>query len=443
VSAVPKKHDAIEGVYLSPDEKALMMSLVHQDPEVVAFAKAGGLGENPDDAIETAKRIFKVGVLSIATGSAQATVSELHRVVEQMDALAAMPQQVADQLGETVGKELDRMVGSQERPGALSAAMDSVTADAAKSLAKAIKPIQEGLLGSGPTALPQVLEVRLQETLNRGTKEALKRLFDTEGGSPLMTHLANGEKAIAALRQETAAIEERLRAQITSLSEKVVAQDANTPTPVQAGTTWESDTLDDIAKITAILGDVVESVGNSNGHGRSKAGDHLLHVCDEDVDGIRVAVECRTGTSRPLTVDQLRQMVDNREAHCGLLLAQTPEALPRDAKAVGFRVYLAERVVVLYYDRSGPGAEQLLVTAVQVARLLARLAATSAGSLDEREQIRDGIGRIESALGHLRPLRSAVTGIEKETGVVRRHAGELEAEIRRVLVDLTAALTAT
>jgi hypothetical protein len=43
VSAVPKRHDAIEGVYLSPDEKALMMSLVHQDPEVVAFAKAGGL----------------------------------------------------------------------------------------------------------------------------------------------------------------------------------------------------------------------------------------------------------------------------------------------------------------------------------------------------------------------------------------------------------------
>jgi hypothetical protein len=439
---VSKKQDAIESVHLSPDKKALMVSLVHEDPEVVTFAKAGGLGDDPGDAVEAAKRIFKIGVLSVATGSAQATVSELHRVVAQIDALSAMPEQVANQLGETVGKELDRMVGDDERPGALSAALDSVTAEAAKSLAEAVKPIQEALLGSGPTALPQVLEVRVLETLTRGTREALDRLFDVEGGSPLMTHLANGENAIAALRKETVAIEERLRGQIINLSEKVVAQQARTPTPVQAGNTWESDTLDDIARITSILGDAVESVGNSTGHGRSKAGDHVLHVCDADLEGIRVAVECRTGSSRSLTVDQLRQMVDNREAHAGLLLAETPEALPRDARAAGFRVYLAERVVVLYYDRSDPAGEQLLVTAVQVARLLARLAATSGGSLDEREQIRDGIGRIESALGHLRPLRAAVTGIEKETGVVRKHASELETEIRRVIIDLTAALAA-
>ena len=124
-AAVPKKQDAIESVHLSPDEKALMVSLVHQDPEVVAFAKSGGLGEDPTESVAAAKRIFKIGVLSVATGSAQATVSELHRMVQHMDALAAMPQQVANQLGETVGKELDRMVGDEERPGALSAALDS------------------------------------------------------------------------------------------------------------------------------------------------------------------------------------------------------------------------------------------------------------------------------------------------------------------------------
>ena len=125
-----------------------------------------------------------------------------------------------------------------------------------------------------------------------------------------------------------------------------------------------------------------------------------------------------------------------------LLLAQMPEALPRDAQAAGFRIYHAQRVVALHYDRSAPGAQQLLATAVQVTRLLAKLDATSSGSLDEREQIRDCMGRIETALGHLRPLRSAVTGIEKETGTVRKHAGELEAEIRRALVDIATALTA-
>jgi hypothetical protein len=437
---VSKKQDAIESVHLSADEKALMVSLVHLDSEVVAFAKAGGLGAEPADAVEAAKRIFKIGILSVATGAAQATVSELHRVVAQIDALSAMPEQVANRLGETVGKELDRMVGDDERPGALSAALEIVTSEAAKSLTKAVKPIQDALLGSGPTALPQVLEVRVLDALTRGTREALDRLFDVEGGSPLMTHLANGEKAIAALREENVAIEGRLRAEIVQLAEKVVTQQAQKPTPVEAGNTWESDSLDDIARVTAILGDTVEPVGNSAGHGRNKAGDHLLHVCDPDLEGIRVAVECRTGASRALTVAQLREMVENREAHAGLLLAPTPEALPRDARVAGFRVYLAERVVVLCYDRMDPAAEQLLVTAVQVVRLLARLAATSGGSLDECEQIRDGITRIETALGHLKPLRAAVTGIEKETGVVRKHASELETEIRRVIIDLTASL---
>jgi hypothetical protein len=424
---VSTKHDAIETVHLSPDEKALLVSLVHQDPEVVAFAKIGGLGEDPADAVEAAKRIFKIGILSVATGSAQSTVSELHRIVAQIDALSAMPEQVASQLGETVGRELDRMVGDDERPGALSAALDSVTTEAAKSLAEAVKPIQDALLGSGPTALPQVLEVRVLDALTRGTREALDRLFD-----------ANGEKAIAALREDNTAIEGRLRAEIIQLAEKVVAQQAQKPRPVEAGNTWESDTLDDIARVTAILGDTVEPVGSSTGHGRSKAGDHLLHVCDADLDGIRVAIECRTGSSRALTVAQLRDMVENREAHAGLLLSPTPEALPRDARASGFRVYLAERVVVLYYDRLDPAGEQLLATAVQVVRLLARLAATSGGALDEREHIRDGFSRIETALGHLKPLRAAVTGIEKETGVVRKHASELENEIRRVIIDLTA-----
>ena len=69
------------------------------------------------------------------------------------------------------------------------------------------------------------------------------------------------------------------------------------------------------------------------------------------------------------------------------------QALPRDARASGFRVYLAERVVVLHYDSLDPAGEQLLATAIQLVRLLARLAATSGGVLDEREQIRDGLAR--------------------------------------------------
>lgn len=99
--------------------------------------------------------------------------------------------------------------------------------------------------------------------------------------------------------------------------------------------------------------------------------------------------------------------------------------------------------MVLHYDRGGAAAEQLLVAAVQVARMLARLSATSGDTMVDREQIREGITRIENALSHLRPLRAAVTGMEKEMEAVRRHAAELDAEIRRALIDLATALTTT
>ena len=439
MTAAPKPPPAIETVHLSPDASALLLSLVDTDPEVVAFAKSGGLG---DDPVGAAKRALRLGVIAGSIGSAQSTVSELHRVAEQIRALDKMPEEVARRLADVVGAQLSRVVGDGERPGALSAALDSVTVDAAKSLGEAVKPIQEALLGSGPSALPQLLEARLAETLSREARAILARLFDVDGSSPLMTHLATGEKAINALRSDTVAMEERLRGQIGELAQAVVIQQSGRPTPVEAGHTWEADSLDDIARVTQILGDSVEPVGSTAGHGGSKAGDHVLHVADDAVAGIRVVVECRTGSSRKLTVDLLRQMVVNRDAHAGLLLAEIADALPRDAQAAGFRVYYAERLIVLHYDRTDPAASQQLAVAVQVARLLAKMAATSGGSLAERDQLRDGISRIESALGHLRPLRAAVTGIEKETGAVQKHASALEAEIRRALADVTALIAA-
>ncbi len=434
MTALFRNQDILETVLLEPDGGSVMLSLVERDPDVVAFVKNGGLGE---DLVAGMKRVIQAGVLSLDTGSTRITTRELQEAAKQMQAVAAMPGQVARDLSEAVGRELARLVGDDERPGALATALDAVAADAAESLGTAMEPVLAALVGNGSDALPQLLESRLLETMVRGANAALARLFSDDGTSPLMTHLVHGEKAIAALKLETSAIEQRLRAQIAELSDKVLIQQSQKPTPAEAGKDWEADTLDDIAKVTAILGDAIEPVGNSAGHGRDKAGDHILHVGDGDVDRIRVAVECRTG-SRRLTVPLLQQMVVNREAHSGLLLAQSTDALPRDAQAAGFRVYFSERVVVLHYDRGAPTAEQQLVIAVQVARLLAKLDATSGGSLAERDQIRDGIGRIETALNHLRPLRAAVTGIEKETGVVQKHAAALEAEIRRVLIDVAA-----
>jgi hypothetical protein len=111
-----KKPATIESVRLSSDQKEVFFSLIDRDPEVAAFARAGGLGE---DSVAGAKRIVKVGVLAASIGAAQCNVAELQRAAEQMAALSDIPEQVAKKLAEAVGAQLNRVVGDNERPGAL------------------------------------------------------------------------------------------------------------------------------------------------------------------------------------------------------------------------------------------------------------------------------------------------------------------------------------
>jgi hypothetical protein len=214
-------------------------------------------------------------------------------------------------------------------------------------------------------------------------------------------------------------------------------KDAGSPTPVDAGRAWEADAIDDVARVTMVLGDTVEAAGTTTGHANSRAGDAVLHLADDGTTGLRVAVECRTGSSRRVTLEAMHMAVANRDAHAGLLLAERTELLPRDAEATGFRAYWSDRVVVLCHERDQPGAAQMLAIAIQVSRVMAKLAVSARGTLAERESLRSAIGRIETALAHLRPLRASVTGVEKEAAKIAQHAGGLEAEIRRALIELT------
>lgn len=421
-----------ESVRLTADDNCVLFALADTDPEVVGFVKAGGLGPDP---VTAAKQYLRLGFIVGTTGPHQATLADLFRASQRIDALREVPQQVAALLGSEIGVQLARVIGDGERPGALSTALDVITMDAATRFTKVIAPIQEKLFGSDTSALPQVLETRLTAALGKEASAVLERAFATDGTSPLMIHLGNDAKAIAAMRQEMAAVEGRLRDLITALATQVAVQKAAVD-PVEAGRDWEPAVIDDVARVTAILGDTVEAVGNTPGHGRALKGDGILHVADNTVSGLKVAIECRTGTSRPVTVGDLRKAVTNRDAHAGLLLADRPELLPRDARATGFRIYWPERLVVLCHERSQPNAGQMLATAVQISRILAKVAVSAPGMLADRETVRLAIGRIETALGHLRPLRASIGGVEKETGRISEYTAQLEHEIRKALTDL-------
>src|SRR5262249_29529172 len=139
-----------------------------------------------------------------------------------------------------------------------------------------------------------------------------------------------------------------------------------------------------------------------------------------------------------LTISDLRKAKENREAEAALLVVDKPQLLPKDAEELGFRAYWEERSVVIHYDGSQPGSGVLLAAALQMVRMFAQL--TSAASVEEIDQnrLRESLGRIEKAIGRLRPLRSSVSGIETEIGRIRGYAQEMEDELRGALGELTA-----
>lgn len=365
-----------------------------------------------------------------------ATLTDLERAAAQLEALKVLPQQIAERLGGALSLELRRVLGSDEEAGALSLTMDAVTREASERLRGALAPVVDRLIGADPDALPQLLEGRLTKVLTHETQAMLTRVLATDGSSPLMTHLAQGSRAVEELRKEQADVERRISGQISQLTQEVLIQRSTSPGPVATGRQWEQHALDDIARIATYTGDSLERTGARSGHGGARLGDGVLElVADAGVSGLRVAIECRTG-GRRATREGLRNMVINRDAHAGLLLAERPEALPSDAEPVGLKVYWDEGLVVLHHDRSDLNAGRWLGFALRAAALMARLTNSAAGQRLERATLQAAARRIESGLARLRPLKACVTGAENELGKLRQHAGAMEAEIRAALSEL-------
>ena len=133
----------------------------------------------------------------------------------------------------------------------------------------------------------------------------------------------------------------------------------------------------------------------------------------------------------------LRKAKENRSAEAALLLAERACVLPKDAEELGFRTYWEERAVVLHHDPERPDSGILLATALQVARMFALLAAAASAGEINQDVLRQGLIRVEKALGRLKPLRSSATGIETEVGRIRGYAQDIEQDLRGALGELS------
>jgi hypothetical protein len=398
----------------------LRIDVVLKSETLVDFVRAGGLGSDPVRGLED---VCLIGVLASRTGSGHSIAAEVHRAES---ALRTMLMTEAEQHIRTAIK---RAAGGNGDEGALIPEIEKTIAAAGKDFDAAAARLLVQLNGSSEKSLPQVLDRRVRHAVRDVVGGILESVFASDGA--LAANLRNNAQAVKDLREELMRLQELLIRTIAA-SEQV--------DPARAGRLWQPAVLEDIARLTHVSGDRLEETGDVPGHGRSKSGDGIVHVCTGSAAAPKVAIECRTGR-QIISLQGLRKAKINRHADAALLLTEHASALPKDAQPLGFRVYPEDSLVVLHYERESSSAGVLLATAVQVARLLAQLAAGASATRIEQDVVRCVVQRLEACLGRLKPLRGSVTGIETEAGRIRGYAQDIEREARSAVGEL-AGLTA-
>jgi hypothetical protein len=423
-----------ERVTVSTDRSTVFATLVIEDPGVVELVTScDQLGE-PESVL---KRCVRIGSLAIGIGHRDATLDDLRHAEDRLTRLAALPDQLAARMEAVMEDQLLRLIGGERGDGMLRTSIEEASRSAAASLRETLSPIVEQLRGAGPEALPQILEARLAGVLQSATTTFFQKLLAEDGTSPLMVNLERGGAEVRELRRELTELRRELTDDLQKLARDLVAQRAAVKPADMIGRSWEADALDDVARLAAVLGDSLDFTGRTSGHGRALKGDGVLTISTESVQGLRVAIECRTG-SNSLTRRELLAAVSNRDAHAGLVLAECPGGLPRDAVAMGFKIYPEDRLVALHYDRSSPSAARELAIAVLVVRHLARIATASQGTAAEAATLHEVSRHIESALADLRAIRSATSAIDKESDRIRAGTASIERGLRDALLGLAA-----
>jgi hypothetical protein len=397
-------------------ERGLYIEATFCNDALLQFVKDGGLGSNPVRQIED---LCVLGLLSSRAGASHAVAVETRR------AETALRTMFVTEAEQYLRSALRRAVGSEGEDGAFLPELEKVVSDSAQLLESVSGRLLAELNGSGEKALPQVLDRRVRETVRDVVQNVLQRVFASDGA--LAANLKSNADAIKDLRADLMKLQE-IFVRTATAAEQV--------DPARAGREWQPSTLDAIAKLTHITGDRLEETGDTPGHGRSKRGDGVIHVAFAGARSEpKVAVECRTG-AQVVSVRDLIKARENRSAEVALLVAECVSALPKDARPLGFRVYLEESVVVLRYAGAEGEGGVLLATAVQVARHLAQLSVGSSSAKVDRTVLQAAVRRIEACLGRVKPLRGSVTGIETEASRIRGYVQDIEREARGAVVEL-------
>jgi len=406
--------------------------LVTADPDTVAGATRAGLG-GPEAGLAWARAALSVGARAISTAGATAATDAL---ADRVDRLATMLAEAAADSADRVADAVGRAAG----PGGSVAmcvdqAMRMLAADLGRLVGEEDGPLRAGI-GRTVDAATSDAARRVERALAASSEQVRQVLSPTAPSSPLAALHAEFARTAAETRRD-------LSEQIAQVREALAASGATVAMTARMsakGAVFEDACIAALVDLAA-PGDLVEGTGTAAGSTGGRRGDAVVTVAPAAVhglDGVRIAVECKSRALSPAALDRELAAAEGNRGAKGSLAVVEAEMMP--GAAAGGVLVLGPRRIVCEYAPGGDTAmlraalhlvraatiEQALADAVPDVDRAALAAAfrTGLADLDEFQKIdralaaaRRGLDELARAADHVRArLAATLSGATRLLG---------------------------
>jgi hypothetical protein len=299
------------------------------------------------EASETVAKAIEIGARVLDREEVAAEVDYVKREFERLQTLHR--ESVArenDEAVDRIEEALTRTLGSEEAPGALSAALESHTGNLSELIAETFGEDREG-----------AVQAQIKRILEQRDEEFLRRLSSEDERNPLAPMLSALRRWTAERKEDQDARDEKLEQKLDELL-KEAAQlagirrgsedlEAAIEAGTQKGLVFEDAVHEEIERIASFRGDAAHHVGAVSNEAGSKKGDTLVEIGAADGPAkARVIFEAKDKKlSRNDAWQELDAELEGRDACFAVLVVSSEAKLP--ARTQELHEYQGNKMVVV------------------------------------------------------------------------------------------------
>lgn len=390
------------------DDVLTLRCLVTADPDSVAGATRAAR-DGTEAGLAWARAALSVGARAISTAGGAAATDALAERVERIgamlnDAAAASAERVAEAVAGAAGP--DGTVAA-----CVDQAMRGLAADLGRLVAEEDGPLRAGI-GRTVDAATADAARRVERALADSAQQVRQALSPTAPTSPLAALHAEVARAAAETRRD-------LSEQIAQVREALAASGAASALTARMsakGQVFEDACVAALVDLAA-PGDLVEGTGTAAGSTGGRRGDAVVTVgpsAAHGLDGVRIAVECKSRALSPAALDRELAAAEANRGALGSLAVVEAGMMP--GAAAGGVLVLGPRRIVCEYASGGDTA--MLRAALHLVRAAAveQALADSVPDVDRAAlaaAVRAGLADLEEFQKVDRALAAARRGLDE------------------------------